>query len=118
MQEIIFSIKTFFKFAKSVSMRQCVSKYASVFLTFPKNFIFAGSYVTCHCVCRCGKPKTSMIEMDNSDITLRLTDYNNYPHRHRSRFDNNGDHSKLFIAMVSFIKHMVLTLICVKIILI
>ena len=57
-----------------------------------------------------------MIEMDNSDITLRLTDYNNYPHRHRSRFDNNGDHSKLFIAMVSFIKHMVLTLICVNII--
>ena len=40
---------------------------------------------------RCGKPKTSLIEMDNSDITLRLTDYNNYPHRHRSRFDNNGD---------------------------
>ena len=41
---------------------------------------------------RCGKPKTSLIEMDNSDITLRLTDYNNYPHRHRSRFDNNGAH--------------------------
>ena len=39
---------------------------------------------------RCGKPKTSMIEMDNSSITLRLTDYNNYPHRHRSRFDSNG----------------------------
>ena len=39
---------------------------------------------------RCGKPKTSLIEMDNSELTLRLTDYNNYPHRHRSRFDDNG----------------------------
>ena len=44
---------------------------------------------------RCGKPKTSMIEFDNSDITLRLTDYNNYPHRHRSRFDSNGDTENL-----------------------
>ena len=39
---------------------------------------------------RCGKPKNSMIEFDNSHITMRLTDYNNYPHRHRSRFDSNG----------------------------
>ena len=31
-----------------------------------------------------------MIEFDSSDITMRLTDYNNYPHRHRSRFDSNG----------------------------
>ena len=40
----------------------------------------------------CGIPKkNSMIEFDNSEITLRLTDHNQYPHRHRSRFDSQGD---------------------------
>ena len=41
---------------------------------------------------KCGPPKLSEINFDNSEITARLTDINNYPHRHRSRFDSNGEY--------------------------
>ena len=37
-----------------------------------------------------GRPKLSVIDFDNSGITRRLTDFTNYPHRHRTRFDSNG----------------------------
>ena len=37
-----------------------------------------------------GRPKLSVIDFDNSGITQRLTDFTNYPHRHRTRFDSNG----------------------------
>ena len=32
-----------------------------------------------------------MTEFDCSGLTHRLTDVNNYGHRHRSRFDSNGN---------------------------
>ena len=37
-----------------------------------------------------GRPKLSVIDFDNSGITQRLTDFTQYPHRHRTRFDSNG----------------------------
>jgi len=39
----------------------------------------------------CGKPKNSIIEFDTSKLMCRLTNINNYGHRHRSRFDANGN---------------------------
>ena len=41
-----------------------------------------------------GRPKLSVIDFDNSGITQRLTDFTNYPHRHRTRFDSNGQSLK------------------------
>ena len=40
---------------------------------------------------RCGKPNNTKTEFDNSELTCRLTDIRNYGHRHRSRFDSNGN---------------------------
>ena len=40
---------------------------------------------------QCGKPKSTMIEFDSSKLTNRLTDVSNYGHRHRTRFDCNGN---------------------------
>ena len=40
---------------------------------------------------KCGRPQLTLIDFDKSEITQRLTDVNNYPHRHRTRFDSAGE---------------------------